>query len=198
VQGLWRDRLAWNVTLFMGFQSALAYCVFGWLVPILRERGLDPLVAGSVVSMSVMIQAMACLAVPHLAVRGKNQRLINVALCAIAVVALTGLLFAPLSTVWLWAALQGVGQGGLIAAAMTVIVLRSGDPHIAAQLSSMAQCVGYLLAALGPLVVGLIRDATGGFAWCGALFLVLGSVAGFNGWRAGRAGHVQAITRTAP
>jgi CP family cyanate transporter-like MFS transporter len=192
VEGLWRDGLAWNVTLFMGFQSALAYSVFGWLVPILRERGLDAVVAGSVVSMSVMIQAMACLAVPHIAVRGKNQSVINLTLCMLAVIALIGLLFAPLSTVWVWAALQGIGQGGLIAAAMTVIVLRSRDPHVAAQLSSMAQCVGYLLAAIGPLVVGLIRDWTGSFAWCGALFIVLGSIAAFNGWRAGRAAYVSA------
>jgi MFS transporter, CP family, cyanate transporter len=192
IAGLWRDRLAWNVTLFMGFQSALAYSVFGWLVPILRERGLDPVLAGSVVSMSVMVQAMSCLAVPHIAVRGRDQRGINVALCALAVLALVGLLFAPLSTVWLWAALQGVGQGGLIAAAMTVIVLRSGDPQVAAQLSSMAQCVGYLLAALGPLVVGLIRGRTGGFGWCALLFVVLGAVAAFNGWRAGRAIQVGA------
>lgn len=197
LKGLWRDRLAWNVTLFMGFQSALAYSVFGWLVPILRERGLDPVLAGSVVSMSVMVQAMSCLAVPHIAVRGRDQRLINFALSAIAVVALIGLLFAPLSTVWLWAALQGVGQGGLIAAAMTVIVLRSGDPQVAAQLSSMAQCVGYLLAALGPLVVGLIRGQTGGFGWCAVLFVVLGAIAGFNGWRAGRAVHVGAGERGA-
>jgi CP family cyanate transporter-like MFS transporter len=192
VEGLWRDGLAWNVTLFMGFQSALAYSVFGWLVPILRERGLDAVVAGSVVSMSVMIQAMACLAVPHIAVRGKNQSVINLTLCMLAVIALIGLLFAPLSTVWIWAALQGIGQGGLIAAAMTVIVLRSRDPHVAAQLSSMAQCAGYLLAAIGPLVVGLIRDWTGSFAWCGALFIVLGSIAAFNGWRAGRAAYVSA------
>jgi CP family cyanate transporter-like MFS transporter len=196
--GLWRDRLAWNVTLFMGFQSALAYSVFGWLVPILRERGLDALVAGSVVSMSVMVQAMACLAVPHIAVRGRSQSAINLTLCVIAVSALVGLLFAPLSTVWLWAALQGVGQGGLIAAAMTVIVLRSPDSQVAAQLSSMAQCVGYLLAAIGPLIVGLIRDLTGGFAWCAALFVVLGTVAALNGWRAGRAGHVNAVARTGP
>jgi CP family cyanate transporter-like MFS transporter len=194
VAGLWRDRLAWNVTLFMGFQSALAYSVFGWLVPILRERGLDAVVAGSIVSMSVMIQAMACLAVPHIAVRGKNQSLINLALCTIAVTALVGLLFAPLSTVWLWAALQGIGQGGLIAAAMTVIVLRSRDPHVAAQLSSMAQCVGYLLAAAGPLIVGVIRGWTGSFAWCALLFIVLGAIAGINGWRAGRASFVNATS----
>ena len=148
----------------MGLQSALAYCIFGWLVPILRERGLDGVTAGAIVSMSVMVQSAACLVAPHLAVRGKDQRLINVVLCALAVVALLGLLFAPLWTVWFWAVLQGVGQGGLIAVAMTAIVLRSPDAHVAAHLSGMAQCVGYLLAAIGPLIVGLIRDWTGSFA----------------------------------
>jgi CP family cyanate transporter-like MFS transporter len=194
VEGLWRDKLAWQVTLFMGLQSALAYCVFGWLVPILRERGLDGVTAGGIVSASVMVQAAACLVVPHIAVRGKDQRLINVTLCALAVVALLGLLFAPLSTVWFWAVLQGIGQGGLIAAAMTAIVLRSRDPHVAAHLSGMAQCIGYLLAAIGPFIVGLIRGWTGSFAWCAVLFVALGLGAAFNGWRAGRARHVNART----
>ncbi|WP_018898144.1 MFS transporter [Rhizobium sp. 2MFCol3.1] len=194
VEGLWRDRLAWQVTLFMGLQSALAYCVFGWLVPILRERGMDGVTAGAIVSVSVMVQAASCLVAPQIAVRGKDQRVINAALCGIAVVALLGLLFAPLSTVWLWAVLQGIGQGGLIAAAMTTIVLRSRDPHVAAHLSGMAQCVGYLLAAIGPLVVGLIRGWTGSFAWCAVLFVALGAGAAINGWNAGRAMHVNART----
>ncbi|NWJ25746.1 MFS transporter [Rhizobium sp. RM] len=194
VEGLWRDRLAWNITMFMGFQSALAYSVFGWLVPILRDRGLDGVTAGAIVSVSVMVQAASCLVVPHIAVRGKNQCVINVTLCAFAVVALIGLLFAPLSTVWFWAVLQGIGQGGLIAAAMTVIVLRSRDPHVAAHLSGMAQCVGYLLAAIGPLVAGVIRGWTGSFAWCAVLFVGLGAVAAVNGWFAGRSGFVNAKT----
>ncbi len=175
VQSLWRSRLAWHITLFMGLQSALAYCVFGWLVPILRERGLDGVTAGAVVSMSVMMQAGACLLAPHLAVRGRDQRAINVGLSVLAVVALLGLLFAPLWSVWFWAALQGVGQGGLIAVALTVIVLRARDSHVAAQLSGMAQCVGYLLAAAGPLLVGLIHGWTGGFAWSAVLFVLLGA-----------------------
>ncbi|WP_337184815.1 MFS transporter [Shinella sp.] len=194
VEGLWRDRLAWHVTLFMGLQSALAYCVFGWLVPILRERGLDGVTAGAIVSVSVMVQAAACLVAPHLAVRGKDQRLINVTLCGFAVVALLGLLFAPLSTVWFWAVLQGIGQGGLIAVAMTVIVLRTRDPHMAAHLSGMAQCVGYLLAAIGPLIVGLIRGWTGGFGWSAVLIVLLGIGAAINGWFAGRALYVNART----
>ncbi|MBX4872092.1 MFS transporter [Rhizobium bangladeshense] len=187
VEGLWRDRLAWQVTLFMGLQSALAYCVFGWLVPILRERGLDGVTAGVIVSLSVMVQATSCLVVPHIAVRGRDQRLINAGLCGVAVTALLGLLFAPLSSVWLWAVLQGIGQGGLIAAAMTTIVLRSRDPDVAAHLSGMAQCIGYLLAAIGPLIVGLIRGWTGSFSWCAVLFIALGLGAAINGWRAGRA-----------
>ncbi|QRI63280.1 MFS transporter [Shinella sp. PSBB067] len=194
VEGLWRDRLAWHVTLFMGLQSALAYCVFGWLVPILRERGLDGVTAGAIVSVSVMVQAAACLVAPHLAVRGKDQRVINVTLCALAVVALLGLLFAPLSTVWFWAVLQGIGQGGLIAVAMTVIVLRTRDPHMAAHLSGMAQCVGYLLAAIGPLIVGLIRGWTGSFGWSAVLIVLLGIGAAINGWFAGKALYVNART----
>ncbi|MCO6050962.1 MFS transporter [Mesorhizobium sp. RP14(2022)] len=197
VSGLWRDRLAWNVTLFMGFQSALAYCVFGWLVPILRERGLDGVTAGAAVSVSVMVQAASCLVVPHLAIKGRNQSALNVALCVIAVGALLGLLFAPLWTVWFWAVLQGIGQGGLIAAAMTVIVLRSRDSHVASHLSGMAQCVGYLLAASGPLLVGFIHSWTGSFAGSAVLFAVLGSIAAVNGWLAGRPHYVGAISRQA-
>ncbi|MGM4983485.1 MULTISPECIES: CynX/NimT family MFS transporter [Rhizobium] len=192
VMGLWTDAVAWQVTLFMGLQSALAYCVFGWLVPILRERGLDGVTAGAIVSVSVMVQAASCLVAPHIAVRGKDQRAINAILCAVAVTALLGLLFAPLWTVWFWAVLQGVGQGGLIAVALTVIVLRSPDPHVAAHLSGMAQFIGYLLAAIGPLVVGMIHGWTGSFAWCSVLFVLLGLGAAINGWFAGRAINVNA------
>jgi CP family cyanate transporter-like MFS transporter len=194
VVGLWTDPIAWQVTLFMGLQSALAYCVFGWLAPILRERGIDGVTAGAIVSVSVMMQAAACLVAPHIAVRGKDQRVINVVLCLLAVVALCGVLFAPLWSVWFWAVILGIAQGGLIAVALTVIVLRSPDSHIAAHLSGMAQFVGYLLAAIGPLVVGMIRGWTGGFGWCAVLFVLLGLGAAANGWFAGRALNVQART----
>lgn len=194
VVGLWRDRLAWQVTLFMGLQSAIAYCIFGWLAPILRERGFDAATAGAIASLSVMTQVVACLAVPSIAVRLKDQRAINVVLIAIAVAALLGILFAPTSTVLFWAVLQGIGQGGLIAAAMTLIVLRSPNSHVAAHLSGMAQGVGYVLAAFGPLLVGLIRGWTGSFSETAFLFVALGLGAAIMGFGAGRALHVGART----
>lgn len=192
VSGLWQDPLAWQVTFFMGLQSALAYCLMGWLAPILRERGLSGVDAGFVVSVSIMVQVLTCLLVPPLAARCKDQRLFNAGLALTAAFALIGLLFAPLSTVWLWAILQGIGQGGLFAIAMTVIVLRSPDSHVAAHLSGMAQGVGYVLAATGPLLVGVLHSATGSFAAAGWLFAALGITAAASGWGAGRAMYVKA------
>ncbi|MBF6616817.1 CynX/NimT family MFS transporter [Pollutimonas thiosulfatoxidans] len=192
VTGLWRDPLAWQVTLFMGLQSALAYCLMGWLAPILRERGLEGVEAGLVVSVSIMVQVVTCLLVPPLAVRCRNQSLFNAALALTAASALIGLLFAPVSTVWIWAVLQGIGQGGLFAIAMTVIVLRSPDSHVAAHLSGMAQGVGYVLAALGPLLVGVLHSLTGSFASSGWLFAALGTGAAISGWGAGRTMYVKA------
>jgi MFS family permease len=113
---------------------------------------------------------------------------------SLAVIGLLGFLFAPLSTVWLWAVIQGIGQGGLIAVAMTIIVLRSGDAHIASHLSGMAQCVGYMLAAIGPLLVGLIHSLTGSYSATAILFVLLGFGVAIFGWGAGSATHVKART----
>jgi CP family cyanate transporter-like MFS transporter len=184
---LWRSTLAWQVTLFMGLQSALAYCVFGYLAPILRERGLDGTTAGLVVSVSVISQCVACLLAPAIAVRQADQRLVNVACFALALVGLLACMFAPLSTIWPWATLLGLGQGSLIALAMTAIVLRSPDARVAAQLSSMAQSVGYMLASAGPLLVGVLRGATGSYNSAAPLFVTLALLGAWSSFGAGRA-----------
>ena len=61
------------------------------------------------------------------------------------------------------AILLGLGQGGTFSLALTLIVLRSRDAHVAANLSSMAQGIGYTLASMGPFAVGLVHDWTGGW-----------------------------------
>lgn len=190
-RGLWRDRLAWQVSLFMGLQSAFTYCVFGWLAPILRERGMDAVSAGVVVSVSILFQVAACLLVPPVAAWCRDQRAVCVVLAVDATVALLGLLFAPLSLVWLWAPLLGIGQGGLFAAAMMLMVLRSPDARAAAGLSGMAQGVGYVLASGGPLLVGLLHAWTGGFDAAAGLFVALGVGIALSGLGAGRAGQIR-------
>jgi CP family cyanate transporter-like MFS transporter len=191
VRGLWSKGLAWQVTFFMGLQSAMAYCVTGWLAPILRSRGMDGTTAGVVTSVCILVTGLGSLIVPPMVARCKDQRRINVAFAALAGVPLFGLLFAPLSTVWFWAVLQGIGQGGMFTIALTVIALRSPDSRVAAQLSSMAQTIGYIIAGIGPLLVGLLFSWTGGFAASGWLFAALALGGALNGWGAGRKLYVK-------
>ncbi len=191
VRGLWRDPLAWQVTLYMGLQSSLAYIVFGWLPSILIGRGLSPTAAGLVLSGSVIVQLASSLSAPWLATRGKDQRLAIVLVMLTTLAGLFGCLYAPLAGLWGWAVLLGLGQGGTFALALTLIVLRSKDAHVAANLSSMAQGVGYTLASMGPFAVGLVHDLSGGWAAVGWIFAVLGVGAIVFGLGAGRALHVQ-------
>ena len=186
VRGLWRDPLAWQVTLFMAFQSALFYAGLGWLPPILRARGLNAEDAGLVVSTSIVVQLVSSFAAPPLAAMGRNQRLAVIIAEVVMAAGLLGLLFAPISAVWLFAATLGIGQGAAFALALAMIVLRSKDSHVAAQLSSMVQGVGYTVASSASLLTGLVYGSPGGRDAVGALFMVL-AVAGLAaGWGAGR------------
>nr|WP_303695028.1 MFS transporter [Brevundimonas subvibrioides] len=186
VAGLWRDPLAWNVALFMGLQSALAFSVLGWLAPILRERGLDAVTAGLVLSVLIVVQLATSLTVPSIATRRPGQRMIAVVLSIAATVGLVGLVVAPLSGVWVWAVVQGLAQGGLFSLALTMVLLRSPDSDVASHLSSMAQGVGYVPAALAPLAVGLLHQWTGGFEAVAGLVGLIGLGLVITGLIAGR------------
>ncbi|MGE5514539.1 MAG: CynX/NimT family MFS transporter [Bacteroidota bacterium] len=188
VRGLWRSPLAWQVTLFMGLQSSLAYTVFGWLAPILRDRGMDAAGAGWLVSFSVVLQLPAALVAPILAGRARDQRVAVVGALGFTLAGLLGCLYAPVDgwPLWLAAAVLGLGQGASFSVALTLIVLRARDGHVAAQLSSMAQGVGYTLAAFGPMALGLLHDAAGSWQPAGPLFVAVAALALLAGLGAGR------------
>jgi CP family cyanate transporter-like MFS transporter len=192
VEGLWRDGLAWRVAMFMGLQSALAFSAMTWLAPILRERGLSAVAAGLLLSVLIVVQLITCLATPALAVRARDQRVLAMLLVAGGTAGMLGLLFAPLPSLLFWALLQGLAQGGLFALALTLVVLRSRDSHVAAHLSSMAQSLGYVPAALAPLLIGLLHAWTGSFAAVGALFALLGIGLVWSGLGAARPRYVEA------
>ncbi len=192
VRGLWRDKLAWQVTLYMGLQSGLAYAMMGWLAPILRDRGLDGVTAGWVISASVMTQVVACLLLPSFAIRLRNQSVLNVVLALVAGICLLAMLYAPLTWVWPIAVLLGLAQGGLFSVCMTLIVLRTPDAHVAAQLSSMAQSVGYLVASTGPFLIGRLHEWTGSYGGAAWVFIGMSLGAAWFGFGAGRSMLVKA------
>jgi CP family cyanate transporter-like MFS transporter len=81
-----------------------------------------------------------------------------------------GLLVAP-GWLLVWAITAGVSTGSSIAVALTLVSVRAKDPESAGQLSGMAQGVGYLIAAAGPAVAGLLHEVSG--AWTLPIVAVL-------------------------
>ncbi|MCF4124826.1 MFS transporter [Methylobacterium sp. SyP6R] len=183
---LWRDPLAWQVTAFMGLQSSLAYIVFGWLPAALVDRGFDIVAAGLVASVSALAQGVLALLVPTLAARRPDQRPWVILVISLPLVGFTGLLVGPLAFAWGFALLLGLGLGGCFGLALTLIVLRAGDPRAAAELSAMAQGVGYCGAALGPFLVGIAHDLSGGWGLPAALYAGVCLTAASFGWLAAR------------
>ncbi|MBX8487184.1 CynX/NimT family MFS transporter [Pseudomonas cichorii] len=194
VRGLLRDPLAWQVTLYMGLQSSLAYIVFGWLPSVLIDRGMTPTQAGLLLSGSIIVQLISALSAPWLATRGKDQRLAIVLVMLMTLGGLFGCLYAPLEGLWGWAILLGLGQGGTFSLALALIVLRSRDSHVASNLSGMAQGIGYTIASIGPLAVGVVHDVTGSWDSIGWIFAALGLGAILAGLGAGRALYVNVVS----
>jgi CP family cyanate transporter-like MFS transporter len=158
--GLLRSALAWQVALYFGLQSALAYCVFAWLPTMLVDRGVSPVYAGFLLSLSISAQLVTSLTGPWIATRGRDQRLAIFALLAMTTLGFVTCLYGPPSALWLAAVLLGLGQGGTFSIANALIVLRSPDASVAAALSGMVQCIGYIIAAAAPLGAGLLHAAS--------------------------------------
>lgn len=171
-KSVWRSALAWQVTLFMGLQSLWSYVLIAWMPTIFTDHGMSRSTAGVIFAFNNLIQVAGAFGVPLLAGRMRSQRPLIVLVTSLVAAGYAGLMIAPVSGAWLWAAVLGVGQGGAVGLALTLIVLRSGDARTAAQLSGMAQTVGYLLAAVGPIAAGAVHQATGG--WTVPIALVLG------------------------
>ncbi|RZU34048.1 MFS transporter [Blastococcus saxobsidens] len=171
-----RDRVALAVTLFFGLQSLAFYAMLTWLPDILRaEAGVSPVAAGAFVALAALLGVPASLVVPPLAVRRPGQGGWVLVGTVPVLVGIAGLLAAPGAAPLLWALLYGLGTGISFPLAMTLILQRTRDVGQTGRLSASAQSVGYLVAATGPLAVGLLHDVTG--AWAPGLVLLLVVVA---------------------
>ncbi|MCI2808255.1 CynX/NimT family MFS transporter [Eoetvoesiella caeni] len=188
--------LAWQVTLFMGLQSAVAYCVFGWLPFILIDRGLNQVTAGLVLSISLGIQLISSMLAPWMATRGRDQRSTIVLMLTMSLSGMMGLIYAPLAQVWVWSIVLGLGLGGVFSIALALLVLRSPNPQVAAALSGMAQGVGYAIAAVGPFALGLLHELTGDWNGVALLFAAFIIGGGIFGMGAGRAGYIKADAKS--
>ncbi|WP_067812426.1 MFS transporter [Actinomadura kijaniata] len=159
----WRSAAAWRITALAAGNSALYYCELAWVAPLLQDDGgRGATAAGALLTVMIAIQVAAMLAVPALLGERADPRAGLALTTALTAVGFAGLAAVP-AVPWPWVLALGVGHGGLFTLVLTLPVVVGRDPREAGRISAMAFFVGYAAAALAPVLVGVLRDATGGF-----------------------------------
>ncbi len=171
-----KHALAWQVMAFMGLQSLLYYAALSWLPTIFQDRGTSAVTAGNLLALMGFGNLVTATILPMLAHRAAGQRALVIPSMTAMAVGLAGSLWAPLGTAAFWVLVLGLSQGACLGLAIYFTTARSPDPGTAASLSAFAQSGGYLVASAGPLELGLLHTATGGWDIPVVLLLVLAAL----------------------
>lgn len=156
---IWKSLLAWQITCFMGFQSFLFYVTISWLPEILHNYGVSIATGGWMLSFMQVVGLPFSFLVPVIAGRFRSQSWLVCLLGVLDIIGYTGLLFGQSYGVMVVSViLIGIGLGSGFPLALTLLGMRTRSAHKASDLSGMAQSLGYLLAAVGPILIGFLYD----------------------------------------
>lgn len=169
---VWTSWLAWCITLFMGIQSLIFYVLVAWLPEMLLMKGLSISDSGSMLSLLQLTLLPVTFVIPILAEKRQNQQVFVFSSFMFFMLGLIGLMFG--TGILLSLSIMSIGVGGGIAfsLAMLFFSLRTTHAEQASELSGMAQSMGYLLAATGPFLAGVLFDLTA--SWAPTLLILMG------------------------
>lgn len=169
VVSVWQQPTAWLVTAFMGLQSTTFYVMITWLPTIERSTGVSAEQAGVHLFLYQLVGVVGGLAIPRLMRRPDNQIAAAVTASGPMAIGVVGLLSAPALSV-VWVVIAGLGSGASLVVALSLISLRGRSHQETTQLSGMAQSLGYLFAAIGPVAAGFIAEHSGN--WRASLAMI--------------------------
>jgi CP family cyanate transporter-like MFS transporter len=157
-RNVWKSKLAWHVTLFMGCQSVMYFTLTAWLPDMLISRGWSPVEAGAVSAVMQLLGLIGSYFAPAILIRQKQQSTFTLIVGIMYLFGFTGLFFHFEWLTYLSLTIIGVGMGASLSTGYTLISLRTAEDTTTAKLSAMVQSSGYYLAALGPILFGISLD----------------------------------------
>lgn len=193
-RNIWTDRVAWLVAAYMGVQAATFYMLLTWLATISVDSGRSDIAAG----FDVMIYQLMTIAGPFvvpLLLRGRLRRFVPALLPLLGILGVVGLAVAP-EAITVWVLPMGLTSGASLSMSLTLMAERARDADASAALSGMAQSVGYVVAAVGPVAFGWLHTVADGWMLSYALLAGAMVAQAVIGLAAGRDRYVFEPERT--
>lgn len=164
---VWKKRRAWTLGLHFGLVNGGYTSLVAWLPAYYQQHGASVAASGSLLAAMTVFQAACALLLPLAAARFTDRRPWLIAGLSLQWIGIVGLAAWPEAAPLLWVAAAGAGLGGTFSVTLVTALDHSGDHRIAARLVAFVQGLGFVIAALAPVVAGRVRDLTGGFtgAW---------------------------------
>jgi len=162
LEGAWRTPLLWSLVLMMGITSLNVHTIFTWLPAILIDAGADPTSSGTLLALFSILGLPAAFVVPPLALRLRNPFPVVAVCTALMAVGYAGLLLSPAAGALVWVVALGLGVS-TFPLCLTLVNARTRTTAGSTVLSGAMQGMGYAIASIGPLAVGLLYANTGGW-----------------------------------
>lgn len=178
--------LLWQLTGFFGAQAMVFFATTAWLPTLYTDRGLTPRRAALLLALAGFAGLPASLGISVLAARLRRQHTLVALVSAGSAVGLAGIAWAPASAAPAFVILLGAAQGAAFGLAVALIVLKTEPGVSVAQFSAFAQGAGYALAAMGPMLVGLLRSVRAPWSLTIGMLIVVVAAQAAAGWAAGR------------
>ncbi|SFE33915.1 MFS transporter, CP family, cyanate transporter [Paenibacillus algorifonticola] len=156
-----RNKKAVLLTLFFGLMASMFYSVTAWISPIALNFGYSAASAAMLLTVFTIIQIPVSLTIPFLVSRSGKRRFYLIFCSVSELIGIVMLLFhLPMLPAVI---LLGIGAGGLFPLALMLPIVETDTPEEAGAWSAMSQCGGYIIGAMGPLLIGAIYDSSGSF-----------------------------------
>lgn len=155
---IFRSKQAWNISVFMGIQSLVYYCLVALLPIVLVDYGMEKEETGLVLLVIQLSMLPIMFISPIIATKMKDQKWM---IFGVGILMFTGIsLLALFKTqyVYLAAVLIGMASGWAFSLSILFFSLKSKTMDGTIKVSGKAQSVGYLIAAFGPPVFGMLHD----------------------------------------
>lgn len=166
---LLRSKKAWLVSIYMGVQSANFYTQVAWMPKILIDKDYSAAQAGALFGLSTLCGFALTLILPMVFSRGEDLKL---AILATSIPGVAGFLLLNYSSnAWTIPALLLISTThAALPLALGLIAIKSPSVGATSHLSSMAQGIGYCIAAVFPVLIGYTYEVSN--SWLVATYLI--------------------------